>query len=314
MQAGPFHRSVFEGKLSERRANGENASFVLDALDDEFTEDALDVALARLRAQRDTRRTAGDTTAQLRAIAACAYTTEFSPRTEVSERVLWPATASESHGMEDARFVRFIDDDGSCTYYATYTAFDGDAISLQLLETSDFLTFRSSPIAGPAAANKGLALFPRRVGGRFASLSRCDRETNSVAMSDDPRRWGGAVVVQYPTEPWETIQLGNCGSPIETSAGWLVLTHGVGPMRTYCIGAVLLDLDDPTVLIGRLREPLLAPIASEQDGYVPNVVYSCGALVHAGTLVIPYGIADSAIGIATAPLDPLLALLEQPVQ
>ena len=307
---GPFHRSVFHGKLSELGANGENAAYVLDVLDDEFTEDALDRALARLRSQRDTRRTAGDTSAQLRAIAACAYTIQFPTETEMSERVLWPAMASESHGMEDARFVRFVDDGGACVYYATYTAFDGVAITQQLLETSDFVTFRSSPIAGVAAANKGLALFPRRVGGRFLALSRCDRETNSVASSNDPRRWGGAVSVQCPVEPWETIQLGNCGSPIETSDGWLVLTHGVGPMRTYSIGAVLLDLDDPTVLIGRMREPLLVPIASEQDGYVPNVVYSCGALVHAGTLVIPYGIADAAIGFATVEIDSLLAALQ----
>jgi len=148
------------------------------------------------------------------------------------------------------------------------------------------------------------------VGGRFAAMSRCDRETNSVAFSDDPRRWNGAVSVQGPIETWETIQLGNCGSPIETSDGWLVLTHAVGPMRTYSIGALLLDLDDPTVVIGRLTEPLLVPIPEEQDGYVPNVVYSCGALLHAGSLVIPYGIADSAIGIAIVTLADLLAALE----
>jgi len=310
VHAGPFHRSVFNGKLSELGANGENAAYVLDSLADEFTEDDLDLALARMRSQRDTRRGSGDTAAQLRAIAACSYTTSFPDDTHESERVLWPATASESHGMEDARFVRFVDDDGVAVYYATYTAFDGVAITQQLLETTDFVTFASSPIAGRAAANKGLALFPRRVGGRFAAMSRCDRETNSVAFSDDPRRWNGAVSVQGPIETWETIQLGNCGSPIETSDGWLVLTHAVGPMRTYSIGALLLDLDDPTVVIGRLTEPLLVPIPEEQDGYVPNVVYSCGALLHAGSLVIPYGIADSAIGIAIVTLADLLAALE----
>jgi predicted GH43/DUF377 family glycosyl hydrolase len=154
-----------------------------------------------------------------------------------------------------------------------------------------------------------MALFPRRIGGKFAALSRCDRETNSIAFADGPHRWGKAVTVQRPVEPWETIQLGNCGSPIETSEGWLVLTHGVGPLRTYSIGAVLLDLDDPTRLIGRLTEPLLTPTDDEQDGYVPNVVYSCGALVHHDTLVLPYGIADSAIGIATVALGPLVAAL-----
>jgi predicted GH43/DUF377 family glycosyl hydrolase len=282
---------------------------VLDALEHTFTETELDRALARLRAQRDTRRTAGDTSSQLRAIAACAYTTAFAIESDISERVLWPATSSESHGMEDARFVRFVDDDGQSVYYASYTAFDGVAITQQLLETTDFVTFTVSPIAGEAAANKGLALFPRRIGGRYAALSRCDRETNSVAFSDNPRRWGSAQTVQHPMEPWETIQLGNCGSPIETSEGWIVLTHGVGPMRTYSIGALLLDLDDPTVIIGRLREPLLSPVPDEQDGYVPNVVYSCGALAHGDTLVIPYGIADTSIGIAVVALAPLVEAL-----
>jgi predicted GH43/DUF377 family glycosyl hydrolase len=211
--------------------------------------------------------------------------------------------------MEDARFVRFVDDDGASVYYATYTAYDGAAITQQLLETTDFASFSASPIVGPAASDKGMALFPRRIGGRFAALSRFDRESNAVAFSDNPRRWDRAVRFQRPSETWETIQLGNCGSPIETEAGWLVLTHGVGPMRTYSIGAVLLDLDDPTVVIGRLREPLLSPLDDEQDGYVPNVVYSCGALLHADTLVIPFGIADSSIGVATVPLAGLLDAL-----
>jgi predicted GH43/DUF377 family glycosyl hydrolase len=307
--AGPFDRAVFHGRLFELGADGENAAYVLDALGGQFTDDELHLALRRLRAQRDTRRTAGKTSSHLRAIAACSYTTEFPAETDVSERVLWPATIAEAQGMEDARFVRFENDDGSSVYYATYTAFDGVTITQQLLETHDFVTFTASPIVGAAAGNKGLALFPRQIGGRFAALSRCDRETNSIAFSQNPRCWGDAVTVQHPVEPWETIQLGNCGSPIETSDGWLVLTHGVGPMRTYSIGALLLDLEDPTVIIGRLHEPLLTPADDEQDGYVPNVVYSCGAVLHADTLVIPYGIADTAIGIATVPVAPLLAAL-----
>jgi len=237
------------------------------------------------------------------------YTTAFPATTDLSERVLWPATATESHGIEDARFVRFTDDDGSVTYLATYTAYDGVGITQHLMESPDLTSFTSSPLVGPAAANKGLALFPRRVDGRFAALSRYDEETNAVAFSDDPRRWDEAVSYQLPRQPWETIQLGNCGAPIETDEGWLVLTHGVGPVRTYCIGAVLLDLDDPTRMVGRLAAPLLSPAADEQDGYVPNVVYSCGALLHAGTLVIPYGIADASIGIATVRLTDLLAAL-----
>jgi predicted GH43/DUF377 family glycosyl hydrolase len=214
---------------------------------------------------------------------------------------------AEQAGMEDARFVRFVDDDGSVIYYATYTAYSGSRISQQLLDTTDFQNFTSGPLVGRAAANKGLALFPRRIGGRYAAMSRSDRETNTVAFADDVSIWPSASPCQQPTEAWEALQLGNCGPPIETDAGWLVLTHGVGPMRTYSIGAILLDIDDPTRVLGRLRRPLLTPAPDEQNGYVPNVVYSCGALVHADTVVIPYGIGDSAIGLATAPLPDLLA-------
>jgi predicted GH43/DUF377 family glycosyl hydrolase len=220
-----------------------------------------------------------------------------------------PAMSAESKGMEDARFVRFVGDDGSVTYYASYTAYNGIDIGQQLLETKDFAHFTSSPMVGAAAANKGLALFPRLIGGRFAALSRSDRESNTIAYSENPRRWEDGFACQAPMTSWEVVQLGNCGSPIETEAGWLVLTHGVGPMRTYNIGAILLDLEEPTRIIGRLREPLLSPAHDEQDGYVPNVVYSCGALLHSETLVIPYGIGDSAIGVATVPLDQLLASL-----
>jgi predicted GH43/DUF377 family glycosyl hydrolase len=217
---------------------------------------------------------------------------------------------AEAAGMEDARFVRFVDDDGSVTFYASYTAYSGSHISQQLLDTRDFRAFTSTPMVGRAAENKGLALFPRRIGGRFAAMSRSDRESNSIAYSDHPFEWSDSVRCQRPVRAWEALQLGNCGPPIETEAGWLVLTHGVGPMRTYGIGAILLDLEDPTRIVGQLREPLLSPATDEQDGYVPNVVYSCGALVHGGTLVVPYGISDAAIGIATAPLGDLLTALD----
>jgi len=179
-----------------------------------------------------------------------------------------------------------------------------------LLQTADFRTFTSTPMVGRAAANKGLGLFPRRIRGRFAAMSRSDRESNSLAFSDHPFEWTDSIPCQQPTRAWEALQLGNCGPPIETEAGWLVLTHGVGPMRTYRIGAILLDLDDPTRILGQLQEPLLSPGADEQDGYVPNVVYSCGALVHGQTLVVPYGMGDAAIGVATAPLGEVLATLE----
>jgi predicted GH43/DUF377 family glycosyl hydrolase len=256
-----------------------------------------------------TRGRAQQTISLIRAIAERFYAVEFADDIPLSERVLYPAMGAEQTGMEDARFVRFVDDDGSISFYATYTAYSGSHISQQLLETTDFLSFTSTPMVGSAAANKGLALFPRRIRGRFAAMSRSDRESNSVAYSDDPFNWPNSAPCQQPARAWEALQLGNCGPPIETEAGWLVLTHGVGPMRTYRIGAILLDLEEPTRVIGQLRQPLLSPAADEQDGYVPNVVYSCGALVHAGTLVMPYGIGDAAIGIATVPLRELLAEL-----
>jgi predicted GH43/DUF377 family glycosyl hydrolase len=270
------------------------------------------VQLARVRANLATRKRGEQTVDLVRAIAERTYGVRFPADTSLPERVLWPAMRAECAGMEDARFVRFTHGNGTVRYYGTYTAYDGNAITQQLLETADFVDFTSAPVVGAAAANKGLALFPRQIAGRYAALSRCDRETNAVAFSDDLHTWAGAVPCQKPTRAWEVLQLGNCGSPIETEAGWLALTHGVGPMRTYSIGALLLDLDDPSRIIGQLRHPLLSPAADEQDGYVPNVVYSCGALVHAGTLVLPYGISDGAIGFATVPMSELLAALESP--
>jgi predicted GH43/DUF377 family glycosyl hydrolase len=299
VRPGVFERDVFHGRLRAFGVDGETAASVLDQLDDRFTADQLEPRLAILTGEGDTRRDAHEMAARLRAIAACSYGAHFPADSHLSERVLAPSMAAESNGMEDARFVRFVDDDGSTGYLATYTAFDGVAVSQQLLQTSDFISFSVSPMVGPAASNKGLALFPRRIRGRFAALSRHDRETNAVAFSDSLGDWGQAVTFQVPERDWEVVQLGNCGSPIETEAGWLVLTHGVGPMRTYAIGAVLLDIDDPTVVVASLAEPLLTPRSDEQDGYVPNVVYSCGSLLHDDTLVLPYGIGDSSIGIAT---------------
>ena len=303
--------AVFRSELTRVDDAGEAADYVLDRLGERFTQTALDQQFARLQASLSTRRHAKETMSLLRSIAERTYAVEFSDRTTLSERVLWPSMGAEQAGMEDARFVRFIDDDGSITFYATYTAYSGSHISQQLLETIDFQSFTSAPIVGRAAANKGLALFPRRIGGRFAAMSRSDRESNTVAYSDHLSVWTSALPCQSPTRAWEVLQLGNCGSPIETDAGWLVLTHGVGPMRTYSIGAILLDLDDPTRILSQLPQPLLSPATDEQDGYVPNVVYSCGALVHADTLVLPYGISDAAIGIARVPLPELLAALSR---
>ena len=303
--------AVFRSELARLDEAGEAADYVLDRLGQSFTRASLNQQLAQLQTHLSTRGHAEATISSFRSIAERTYAVEFSDRITLSERVLWPSMGAEQAGMEDARFVRFTDDDGSKTFYATYTAYSGSRISQQLLETTDFQSFTSAPIVGPAAANKGLALFPRRIRGRFAAMSRSDRETNSVAYADHLSVWTSALACQSPTRAWEVLQLGNCGSPIETDAGWLVLTHGVGPMRTYSIGAILLDLDDPTRIIGRLEQPLLSPAADEQDGYVPNVVYSCGALVHADTLVLPYGISDGAIGIATVPLPELLVALSR---
>ncbi len=303
--------AVFRGELGRIGNAGEAANYVFNALGDRFTRSDLDARLDDLRANLTTRGHGERAVALIRTIATRSYAVEFPSNVSVSERVLWPSMEAEQAGMEDARFVRFVDDDGSVTYYATYTAYSGSHISQQLLKTKDFQSFTSGPLVGKAAANKGLALFPRRIQGRYAAMSRSDRETNTVAFADDMAVWPSASPCQQPAEPWEALQLGNCGPPIETDAGWLVLTHGVGPMRTYSIGAILLHLDDPTRVLGRLRRPLLSPAHDEQNGYVPNVVYSCGALVHAGNLVIPYGIADGAIGIATAPLPRLLATIVQ---
>jgi predicted GH43/DUF377 family glycosyl hydrolase len=316
-QIGPavLDAAILRAALHRLDGSSESADYVLGALGPSFTAHELEQQLGELERHPVARRNAGRTAGFLRELAARSYGLTFDTTTTVSERVLWPAMNAESHGMEDARFVRFTDDDGTVGYYATYTAYDGAEIGQQLLQTPDFRSFTSAPIIGRAAANKGLALFPRRIDGRFAALSRWDRETNAIAFSDDPHHWDGAVDYQRPTEAWEVLQLGNCGSPLETAVGWLVLTHGVGPMRTYGIGALLLDLDDPTRVVGRLRAPLLTPSPDERDGYVPNVVYSCGALIHAGTLVLPYGISDAAIGLAAVPVADLLdALLPTPIR
>jgi predicted GH43/DUF377 family glycosyl hydrolase len=306
-ESSTLEAEVFRGELRRLRGGGDDADYVLGHLGDRFTAADMEGRLRILEDHVATRKQAKRTVGLMRRIAERSYRVRFEHGTPLSEQVLMPAMSAESKGLEDARFVRFVEDDGSVTYYASYTAYNGTDIGQQLLATTDFSEFSSSPMVGSAAANKGLALFPRRIGGRFAALSRSDRESNTIAFSHNPFRWEDALTCQTPTRSWEVVQLGNCGSPIETEAGWLVLTHGVGPMRTYSIGAMLLDLEDPTRIVGQLAEPLLSPAPDEQDGYVPNVVYSCGALLHGGTLVIPYGIGDSAIGVAMVALDELLA-------
>jgi len=231
----------------------------------------------------------------------------FSPDLHISERVIFPLTASQSNGIEDARFVDF---EGSRrTYYATYTAYSGKAIRSELLETRDFLSFRMAPLRGTAAQNKGMALFPRKLNGHYAMIGRQDNENLYLIYSDDLYRWDGGVAILKPKFPWEFVQIGNCGSPIELEEGWLLLTHGVGPVRRYSIGAVLLDKADPSKVIARSREPLVRPERTEREGYVPNVVYTCGALSHRDTIVLPYAVSDTFSNFATIKISALLANL-----
>ncbi|MDB5090745.1 MAG: glycosidase [Mucilaginibacter sp.] len=237
------------------------------------------------------------------------YEIVFSLDTDISDRVIFPISEYERKGIEDARFVHFKNDDDSTVYYATYTAYDGSLIMPKLLQTNDFYNFKIMPLYGAGAQNKNLALFPRKINGKFAMISRIDGCNNYIMYSDKINIWEKPIMLQQPKFSWEFIQIGNCGSPIETKHGWIVITHGVGPMRRYVLGASLLKLDDPEVEIGRLKEPLLIPNSDEREGYVPNVLYSCGALVHNGKLIIPYGVSDSSTAFAEVDMTELIAKL-----
>jgi predicted GH43/DUF377 family glycosyl hydrolase len=298
-----YQRRLFQAALAD---HGDTSDLVLGGLAESFTATELDDALAEVHEHTINRERVQHFIEHLRQVAAATYDLDFPPDSGLTERLLWPVAAAESHGMEDARLVRFTEKGESATYYATYTAYDGLRISPHLLATKDFQQFHVSPMVGRAARDKGMALFPRRIGGRYFALSRCDRESISVVRSDNLRIWTEPTELYSPTRAWELIQVGNCGSPVETAEGWLVLTHGVGPMRRYSIGAMLLDLDDPTIVLAALPEPLLTAAADERDGYVPNVVYSCGALLHNDTLTIPYGISDADIGFAQVWLPDLM--------
>ncbi|MFW5773061.1 MAG: glycoside hydrolase family 130 protein [Tangfeifania sp.] len=234
----------------------------------------------------------------------------FSLDTDLNERVIFPISKFEKNGIEDARFVQFTKPGGDVVYYGTYTAFDGYTILPKLIETKDFYSFKIFPLQGKAAIDKNLALFPRKVNGKYVMISRIDGVNNYIMFSDKLVRWSNAQILSEPVFPWELVQVGNGGSPIETEKGWLLITHGVGPVRKYCLGACLLDLDDPARVIGRLKEPLLMPVERERSGYVPNVVYTCGSYVHNGELIIPYAMSDYATGFAGINLDELLEALQ----
>ena len=279
-----YDKSFFQTKLDDLSMWNDIEKRVFARLGERFTMSDLEAAIAALDADGVERSISGETTRVLHWLASSNYRTSFPTSIDVSERVLFPSGPTESHGMEDARFVRFVEDDGTATYFATYTAFDGRQI------------------------------LPRRIGGNYVALGRHDNVNNYLMVSSDIRVWRESTIIQEPERPWELMQLGNCGSPLETEAGWLVITHGVGPFRTYALGALLLDLDDPCRVIGHLREPLLMPIDAERDGYVPNVVYSCGSMIHAGHLVLPYGYGDVGASVATVRLDDLLSRLTTPAR
>jgi predicted GH43/DUF377 family glycosyl hydrolase len=308
-----YEKPLFERKLSELGLNGEFIERVMAALEGEtFTLADLEREIRYFLRQGRNSQNSDRHQLMAKALLSLArsnYEVFFSPEERLSERIIFPFTAAERKGIEDARFVEFQDDDGSVTYYATYTAYDGEVVLPQLLETKDFLHFKIGTLNGPAVQNKGMALFPRKINDLYAVISRQDNENIYLMYSEHVHFWYEKQILLKPTYSWEFVQLGNCGSPIETEAGWLVLSHGVGPMRKYSIGAFLLDRDDPSQVIGRLREPLLTPNENEREGYVPNVVYSCGGAIYNRTLIIPYAMSDYASSFATVNLDELLAEL-----
>jgi predicted GH43/DUF377 family glycosyl hydrolase len=306
-----YEKHLFQRKLQELGLDSDFSRQALEGLGEAFT---LQDLRGRLGSVGKTFEARGEPTEaparKILMLAQSNYEVQFAPDSRLSERVLFPVTPSQSNGIEDARFVRFENEDGVASYYATYTAYDGKLILPQFIETPDFLHFRFVTLNGPAVQNKGMALFPRKITGRYVMLGRQDYENIYIMFSDHLHFWHDTQVVLKPAFPWEFVQMGNCGSPLETDAGWLVLSHGVGPMRKYCIGAFLLDRDDPTKVIGRLPQPLLKPTESERVGYVPNVVYSCGSLVHGGRIIIPYAMSDYATTFASVPLDEVLNALE----
>ncbi|MFO8021684.1 MAG: glycoside hydrolase family 130 protein [Perlabentimonas sp.] len=303
-----YDKASFIVTLDEMREfdNKISPMFVFERLGDKFTYGELSRAIRETKLSRKLTPEKETTINQIMWLARSHYEIDFSLDSAISERVIFPISETEKNGIEDARFVKFVDDDGEVTYYATYTAYDGKTILPKLLETKDFYHFKCIPIHGELAHNKGMALFPKKINGKYAMLCRLDGVNNYLAYSDNLSIWREAKLIQSPKYPWELVQVGNSGSPIETEEGWLVITHGVGPMREYALGASLYDLDNPEKEIGRLKSPLLTPNEEEREGYVPNVVYSCGSIVHNGNLVIPYAMSDYASTYATVNLKELL--------
>ncbi|MCX6167715.1 MAG: glycoside hydrolase family 130 protein [Ignavibacteriales bacterium] len=303
-----YDKELFINKLVEMGDFRNNifAVLVLEKLGESFTYDELKRAVEEIRIAHQLSADKDLIITQMIWLAKSHYELEFSVDSAISERVIFPISETEKKGIEDARFVKFTDDNGDVIYYATYTAYDGISILPKLLETKDFYYFKVLPIHGEIAQNKGMALFPRKINGKYAMLCRIDGINNFIAFSDTINVWREAKIIQEPKYPWELVQVGNCGSPIETDEGWLIITHGVGPMREYVLGASLYELDNPSKEIGRLKAPLLTPNEEEREGYVPNVVYSCGSMLHFDNLIIPYAMSDYASTYASINVNELL--------
>lgn len=300
-----YDKGRFQQKLKEMQISERHSSTIMEHLPKKFEYHQLKDSVAKVMADELSmdKRTALE---EMTWLIDSYYDIGFSVDSDISERVIFPISPSESRGIEDARFVRFQYEDGSEKIYATYTAYDGHTILPKLLSTDDFTNFRVMPMHGNAAQNKNFALFPKKVNGKYAVLARVDGVNNYLMYSDRITLWNNPIKIQEPKYPWEFTQIGNCGAPLYTEEGWLVITHGVGPMRRYCIGASLFDLDDPTKEIGRLSQPLLSPLEEEREGYVPNVVYSCGSMIHNGSLILPYAVSDYASSYATVEMDELM--------
>ena len=308
-----YNRNLFQRKLDEMGVKKNVYDYVFNQMPEDFTYKEL---IKRIEILQETKKSSkSDKSYKKRALeiirwlADSNYEVNFHPDHSISERVIFPVSKNESRGIEDARFVQFVNENSEAVYFATYTAYNGITILPQLIETKDFVKFKIITLNGKAVQNKGMALFPRKIGGRYTMLSRQDGENNHIMFSDDIHFWQQSQIFQEPRYPWEFIQIGNCGSPLETDKGWIVLTHGVGAMRQYCIGAILLDLENPSKMIARLKEPLLVPHEKEREGYVPNVVYSCGAIIHNETMIIPYAMSDINSGIATVEVSELISCM-----
>jgi predicted GH43/DUF377 family glycosyl hydrolase len=307
-----YNKKSFIKKLDEMRDFDNKLSplFVLEKLGDRFTYGELKRAVVETRKTHQLTPNKELIINQMVWLARSHYEIEFSLDSAISERVIFPISDTEKNGIEDARFVKFIQENGEVIYYATLTAYDGTSILPKLLSTRDFYHFKGLPIHGELAQNKGMALFPRKINGKYAMLCRVDGINNYLAFSNNINIWREAKLIQKPKYSWELVQIGNSGSPIETEEGWLIMTHGVGPMREYVLGASLYELNNPENEIGRLKTPLLSPNSEEREGYVPNVVYSCGSIIHNRTLIVPYGMSDYASTYATVDLNELLTELK----